>query len=89
MVPTYKGKGKRFKCSNYRPFSLTSSICKVTETCLSQHFVNYCDTNNLISDVQHGFKNKRTTQSNMFEMCNFMVNNIDCGNNVNLITIDL
>ena len=89
VVPIYKDKGKRSECSNYRPISLTSSLCKVMETYICQHLVNYCATNNLISDVQHGFRSKRSTQSNMLEMCNFMVNNIDCGNNVDLITIDL
>ena len=89
VVPIYKGKDKRSECSNYRLISLTSSVCKVMETYVCQHLVNYCDTNNLISDVQHGFRSKRSTHSNMLEMCNFMVNNIDCGNNVDLITIDL
>ena len=59
------------------------------ETYICQHLVNYCDTNNLISDVQHGFRSKRSTQSNTLEMCNFMVNIMDCGNNIDLITIDL
>ena len=89
MVPIYKGKGKRSECSNYRPISLTSSVSKVMETFICQHLVNYCDTNNLISDVQHGFRSKLSTQSNMLEMCNLMVNNIECGNNAELITIDL
>ena len=56
---------------------------------ICQHFVNYCDTNNLTSDVQHGFRSKRSTQSNMLDMCNFKVNNIGCGSNVDLIKIDL
>ena len=89
MVPIYKGKGKRSECSNYRLISLTSSVCKVMETSKSQHLVNYCDANNFISNVQHGFRSKRSTQSNMLEMCNFMVNNIDCSNNIDLITINL
>ena len=54
-----------------------------------QHLVNYCDTVNLISDVQHGFRCKRSTQSNMLEMCKFMVINMDCGDNIDLIIIDL
>ena len=89
VVPIYKGRSKKSECRNYRPISLTSSVCKVKETYICQHLENYCDTNNLISDVQHGSRSKRSTQSNMLEMCNFMVNIIDCGNNVDLITIDL
>ena len=62
----------------------------VMETYICQHLVNYCYTNNLISDVQHGFRSKHSTQSNMLEMYNFMVKNMDCGNNIiALITINL
>ena len=34
VIPVYKGKGNRHKVNNYRPISLTSTICKVVETYL-------------------------------------------------------
>ena len=32
IVPVYKGSGSRYSIENYRPISLTSTICKVMES---------------------------------------------------------
>ena len=37
VIPIFK-KGNSLECNNYRPISLTSSICKVMEKLIYQHF---------------------------------------------------
>ena len=48
---------------------------------------NYYITNNLLSDLQHGFRKKKCTTSNLLEL-NDLKKFLDGGNNVDLITID-
>lgn len=44
---------------SYLPVSLTCMVCKIMEKLLRDDEVSYVDTNNLISEKQHGFVNKR------------------------------
>ena len=41
IVPVYKGNGSKFKVDNYRPISLTSTICKVMESVFFITFINF------------------------------------------------
>ena len=49
-------KGSRCDLSNYRPVTLTSHIVKVYERVVRKHMVHYLETNNLLTDKQHGFR---------------------------------
>src|SRR5690606_31725605 len=61
VAPLFK-KGNRLCVKNYRPISLTSSVCKVLEIILKDHIVSHLVDNNLLSEKQFGFvKNKSTT----------------------------
>ena len=48
-------KGDRELPSNYRPISLTSIVCKILESLLSDHIVDYLQCNSLLSFKQYGF----------------------------------
>ena len=54
VIPIFK-KGSRSECSNYRPITLTCSICKVFERLLKDSLLNYMYKNRLLKDSQHGF----------------------------------
>ena len=53
-------KGNRCKAENYRPVSLTSVVCKLLESLLRDHMVDFLERNNLLKDTQHVFKRGRS-----------------------------
>ena len=54
IIPLFK-KGSRNKSVNYRPVSLTSVICKVLETIIRDHMMDFLIKHKLINPSQHGF----------------------------------
>ena len=63
VIPNYKqGKKDWGKAENYRPISLTSISCKVLEHIIHSNVMNYLCTNNILSDVQHGFRKSRSRE---------------------------
>ena len=70
VVPIFKGKGSASNPSNYRPISLTCTICKVMESCIKQVLLNYLIENSLISSNQHGFLPRKSTLTELIECLN-------------------
>ena len=60
VVPTYKKKGERYDCENYRPISITCILCKVREHIVASHIRKHLETNNILYPLQHGFRSKRS-----------------------------
>ena len=54
-------KGKKEECENYRPISLTCIACKVLEHIVHSHVMKFLEANNILVDSQHGFRQKRST----------------------------
>ena len=46
---------------NYRPVSLTSILCKVMESILKDHLLDFVRENNILSNTQYGFLPGRST----------------------------
>ena len=89
VIPIYKGKGNKHDVSNYRPISLTRTISRVMESIIYSNIVNYCNKFNIINTEQYGFRDKRSTCTNLLELLNDLTNNIDIGNAVDIKTIDV
>jgi len=51
---------------NYRPISVTNSMCKLTEKLIKNRLVHYLETNNLITKFQSGFRANKCTIDNVF-----------------------
>ena len=66
VTPIHK-KGDRTNPDNYRPVSLTSQVCNVMETILRRHIIEHLNANNILSDRQHGFREKRSCLTNLLE----------------------
>ena len=64
ITPLFK-KGSRKKPENYRPVSLTSVICKLLETLIRDHMVEFLVKHNLINTSQHGFLKIRSCLTNL------------------------
>ena len=56
IIPLFK-KGSRNKSVNYRPVSLTSVICKLLETIIRDHMMDFLLKHTLINHSQHQASN--------------------------------
>ena len=64
IMPLFK-KGSRNKPENYRPVSLTFVVCKLLETLIRDHVVEFLVKHKLINTYQHGFLNVRSWLTNL------------------------
>ena len=87
VTPIYKS-GLASDCSNYRPVSLTSVICKIMERIIANDVLVYLRKNNLLSRAQHGFLSKRSTVTNLLECLSDWTLGIKCKYNTDVIYID-
>ena len=59
ITPLFK-KGSRNKPASYKPVSLTSVVCKLLETLIRDHMVEFLVKHKLINTSQHGFLTARS-----------------------------
>ena len=64
ITPLFK-KVSRNNPENYRPVSLTSVVCKVLETVISDHMVEFLVKHKLINTYHHGFLEARSCLTNL------------------------
>ena len=64
LTPLFK-KGSKKKPENYRPVSLTSVVCKLLETLIRDHMVEFLVKHKLINSFQHGFLKARSCLTNL------------------------
>ena len=88
IVPVYKRIGNKFKVDNYKPISLTSTLCKVMESVIFYYIYKYCTKNNLLTDTQHGFRKNKSTTSNLLEYTDDILKHVDKNDNVDIITVN-
>ena len=61
-------KGKRTKCSNYRPVSITSIVCKIFETIIRDKITYFLESHALITHHQHGFRTDHSCTTQLLEL---------------------
>ena len=64
VTPLFK-KGLRNKSENYRPVSLSSGECKLLETLIRDHVVEFLVKHKLINTSKHGFVKARSCLINI------------------------
>ena len=64
-VSTIFKKGVKCKPENYRPISLTSLVCKTTESLLRDKIVDHLQKNNLINPSEQGFMKQKSCLTNL------------------------
>ena len=87
VTPLFK-KGSRSKTENYRPVSLTSVLCKLLETFIRDHMVDFLAKNKLITKSQHGFLKARSCLTNLLCFLEDITKWIDDGSPVDVVYLD-
>ena len=64
LIPLLK-KGSRNKSVNYRSVSLISVICKLLETIIRDHMMDFLMKHKLINPSQHGFLKAKSCLTNL------------------------
>lgn len=87
VTPLFK-KGDRYMASNYRPISLTCVTCKVLEHIVTSQLTRFLENNNKLNKYQHGFRSKRSCESQLTEMVCDISKMMDDGQEVDAIFLD-
>ncbi|KAK3086726.1 hypothetical protein FSP39_022531 [Pinctada imbricata] len=87
-VSAFFKKGEKSLAGNYRPVSLTSVVCKVMETFVRDHIVDYMSLNQLFTKKQYGFMSGRSTALQLLSVLEKWTNALDEGNPIDCIYMD-
>ena len=87
IIPLFK-KGSRNKSVNYRPVSLTSVICKLLETIIRDHMMDFLIKHKLINPSQHRFLKARSRLTNLLCFLEEITKWVDDGSPVDVIYLD-
>ena len=88
IIPIYKKENKSLP-SNYRPISLTSHLIKIFERVLRNKLIHHLEINNLISDHQHGFRQNRSTLTQLLHHIHSILDILEHNENADIIYLDL
>ena len=80
VAPIFK-KGEKYDPSNYRPVSLTCICCKVLEHILVSNIMKHLQTNDILVDSQHGFRSRRSCDTQLVQFIHDIALNLDKGYN--------
>ena len=86
--PIFK-KGNKSMPGNYRPVSLTSSVCKVFESFIRDAMNKHLTDNDLLSDHQHGFTRGRSCTTQLLSTLNDWLNFLENDKPVDAVYLDL
>jgi hypothetical protein len=81
-------KGSRSDPANYRPISLTCVACKILEHIVHSFVMKHLDKHSILTDLQHGFRAKRSTVSQLILTINDIAKSIDNRNSVHAAVLD-
>ena len=87
--PCFKGEGSADTVDNYRPFSLTSAICKIMEKNIFNYKHNFILENNIYIKYQCGFQPNDSTVHQLLEIYNTIISNLDKSKYVRFIFCDI
>ncbi|MFC1375539.1 MAG: reverse transcriptase family protein [gamma proteobacterium symbiont of Ctena orbiculata] len=87
MTPIFK-KGDRSSPANYRPISLTSVCSKVMEHILHSQVMKHLEANGILSDQQHGFRKRRSFESQLILTLKELTAGMDEGQQIDAILLD-
>ena len=87
VTPIFK-KGNKHDAANYRPVSLTSVCCKLLEHIVAKSVMEHLDVNNILSDSQHGFRAKRSCETQLVTFIDELQRHLAKGMQIDLAKLD-
>jgi hypothetical protein len=87
ITPLFK-KGDRTTLVNYRPVSLTSVCRKVMEHITHSHITTHMDKLGLLADSQHGFRKRRSTETQLIFSIDDLAKSLNVGEQMDCILLD-
>ena len=87
VSPIHK-KNSRKSPANYRPISLTSIPCKILEHLIYSSVYNHLEVNSILCDAQHGFRKKRSCETQLIVTINEIASRVNLGEQVDVLTLD-
>lgn len=87
VSPVYK-KGERCKAENYRPISLTCVCCKIMEHVVTSHIMKHAETYNILYPLQHGFRSRRSCETQLIEFVDDITINMCKGKQTDVLIMD-
>lgn len=88
MSPLSLKKGSKSDPANYRPISLTCILCKTLEHIVSSSITKHFTRSNLFYELQHGFREKRSCQSQLLMLIDDILQSVNQRSQVDLILLD-
>ena len=80
--------GNKSSVANYRPISLTCILCRVLEHIMGPHLVEHMDSHDLLYDLQHGFRAKRSCETQLTMLIEELARNVSVGKQTDLVLLD-
>ena len=87
VCPLFK-KGDKTDPANYRPISLTCILCKTMEHIIASNLYKHLNLNNILYDLQHGFREKRSCETQLIQLVEDLARNLISGKQSDLILLD-
>jgi hypothetical protein len=87
VAPLYK-KGDMSVAANYRPISLTCIVCKLLEHVVASNMARHLDSNKIMYDLQHGFRERRSCETQLTMLIEDLAKTCSHGKQTDLILID-
>ena len=85
VSPIFK-KGKCYKAENYRPTTCIAS--KIMEHIVAKHIMKHLECNNILYKLQHGFRAKRSTQTQLVTFVQDLYKNLHDKKQTDVIVMD-
>ena len=88
VKPLFK-KGSNLDVGNYRPVSILSIISKILERAIYTQLEEYLEDNNLLCELQSGFRNSYSTDTCLVHLMDHIRNNNSKGFYNGMVILDL
>ena len=82
-------KGSRTEAANYRTISLTSVASKLLEHIIHSHVMKHLELHNILTDSQHGFRAKRSTETQLIQTIHDISKSLDKNETVDMAILDI
>ena len=89
VAPIFKKGDKSSAANLYRPISLACILCKILEHIMASNMVKHLNKHDLLYDLQHGFREKRSCETRLTMLFEDLARNASAGKHTDLILLDL